>query len=298
MEEEQNKSKKSSRRAIFIAVWLALIALIIVAIIVFGDFSGGDESIKEVMRDGVLHEENKIRFFGLEVNPGLISAYTVTLILLICAAAIRIFAVPRFKRVPGKAQSVIEWIVGFFSGMADKNSPARPRFVGAYVFGAGCYVFFGTLFELLGIQAVTTGGRSISLPAPVSDINGAIAVGVTSFAVILFAGLFVRGPKGALGVLKDFSLPVSMSFRLFGALLSGLLVTELVYYYVALSFVLPVIVGILFTLLHALIQTYVLTTLVSVFYGEAVEPRPQRKKKSKETADNGIVNENKEGAIK
>ena len=300
---ELNKNKKTSRRAIFIAVWLALIALIVVALIVFGDFSGGDESIKEAMRDGVLHEENKFSFFGLEVNPGLISAYAVTLVLLVLAVIVRIFAVPRFKRVPGKFQSVIEWMVGFFCDMADKNSPARPRFVGAYIFGAGSYVFFGTLFELFGVQAVTNGGRSVSLPAPLSDINGAISVGFTSFIVILLAGLFTRGPKGALGVLKDFSLPVSMSFRLFGALLSGLLVTDLVYHYLATSFVLPVIVGVLFTLLHALIQTFVLTTLVSVFYGEAVEPRPPKNKKSKKPA--GAVggdilhnnNDNQEGAI-
>ena len=67
-----------------------------------------------------------------------------------------------------------------------------------------------------------------------------------------------------------------MSFRLFGALLSGLLVTELVYYYTLTSFVLPVIVGVLFTLLHAIIQTYVLATLVSVFYGEAAEPKKKK----------------------
>ena len=50
-----------------------------------------------------------------------------------------------------------------------------------------------------------------------------------------------------------------------------MLVTELVYYYISLSFVLPVVVGVLFTLLHALIQTYVLTMLTSVFYGEVTE---------------------------
>ena len=93
----------------------------------------------------------------------------------------------------------------------------------------------------------------------------------------------MNGVKGGLGVLKDFSLPISMSFRIFGALLSGLLVTELVYYYVSLSFVLPVIVGVLFTLLHAVIQTYVLATLVSVFYGEAVEPRKPKQKKEKKS---------------
>ena len=69
-----------------------------------------------------------------------------------------------------------------------------------------------------------------------------------------------------------------MSFRLFGALLSGLLVTELVYYYSGLSFVLPVVVAVLFTLLHALIQTYVLTMLTSLFYGEVSEIHKKNKK--------------------
>ena len=71
--------------------------------------------------------------------------------------------------------------------------------------------------------------------------------------------------------LKEFSLPISMSFRIFGALLSGALVTELVYHYTQLSFVLPVVVGVLFTLLHALIQAYVLTMLTALFYGEVSE---------------------------
>ena len=92
---------------------------------------------------------------------------------------------------------------------------------------------------------------SIALPAPLSDINAAIALGCLSYLVILSGGISVNGVRGVGRTLKDFSLPISMSFRLFGALLSGLLVTELVYYYINLSFVLPVIVGVLFTLLHA-----------------------------------------------
>jgi F-type H+-transporting ATPase subunit a len=72
-----------------------------------------------------------------------------------------------------------------------------------------------------------------------------------------------------------------MSFRLFGALLSGALVTELVYYYMTLSIVLPVLVGVLFTLLHALIPAYVLTLLVSMFYGEVSEKAPPKEKKKK-----------------
>ena len=161
-----------------------------------------------------------------------------------------------------------------FDSMARTSSPQRNGFLGAYIFGAGAYIFVGTLFELLGLQAVTTTGRSVTLPAPLSDVNGAIALGCLSYLVILSGGIAGNGLKGVGSTLKEFSLPISMSFRLFGALLSGLLVTELVYYYVQLSYVLPVLVGVLFTLLHALIQAYVLTMLTALFYGEVSE-RPE-----------------------
>ena len=266
--------KISKRRAIFIVVWLVLIFLLLGLIIALKEPPGEAESIKEVMKDGVLHDKNKISLFGiLDVNPALISAYVVTAVLLIAALLIRIFAIPKFKYVPGKFQIVIEKLVEFFDDMAHANSPHKTGFIAAYIFSAGVYIFFSTLFELFGLQAVTTEGLSIALPAPIADINAAIAMGFLTYAVILLSGIICNGLKGGLKVLKDFSLPISMSFRLFGALLSGLLVTELVYHYIFLSFVLPVLVGILFTALHALIQTYVLATLASTFYGEAVEPK-------------------------
>ena len=271
------------RRVIFISVWLICAAAFLISSLLIGGPSN-DESIKETMRDAVLHETNIINFFGLSVNPAVVSAFTVTGILLLFAAAIRIFAVPKFKNIPGRFQLVIEEAVGFFDNLAKGNSPHRNHFLGAYVFTAGTYICLGTLFELLGLQAVTVSGRSISLPAPLSDINGAIAMGVTSYLIILSGGIFGNGIKGMLSALKEFSLPISMSFRLFGALLSGLLVTELVYYYVGLSFVLPVVVGVLFTALHALIQTYVLTMLTTVFYGEVSEKsdKPEKEKNRRE----------------
>lgn len=269
-------SKK--KRLTFIAVWvLVLLALLAAALLV----PGGEkkESIQSVMRDAVLHGSNKISLFGLkEVNPAYISALTVTGVMLLFALIVRMFAIPRFKMVPGKFQLVIEQAVEFFSNLASSNSPHRNGFLGAYIFAAGAYIFVGTLFELLGLQVVTTGGLSVALPAPLSDINAAIAMGCLSYLIILSGGIAGNRLKGVGQTLKDFSLPISMSFRLFGALLSGLLVTELVYYYINLSFVLPVAVGVMFTLLHALIQTYVLTMLTALFYGEVSAPHKKAKK--------------------
>ena len=136
-----------------------------------------------------------------------------------------------------------------------------------------------TIFELSGAQAITTAGHTVALPAPLSDINGAIAMGCLSYLAILSGGIFSNGLRGVGRTLKEFSLPISMSFRLFGAMLSGLLVTELVYAYLQLSFALPVFVAVVFTLLHAVIQTYVLTMLTALFYGEVSEPSEKHAKK-------------------
>ena len=277
-------SKK--KRTIFLTVWIALMALTPIGAFAIGG-SGESESIKVVMRDAVLHGSNKISLFGLkEVNPALVSAMAVSAGLLIFAAIVRIFVIPRFKMVPGKFQLVLEQLVGFFDNLAKSNSPRRNSFLGAYIFAAGVYIFIGTLFELFGLQAVTTTGSSITLPAPLSDINAAIALGCLSYLIIMSGGIAGNGVKGIALTLKDFSLPISMSFRLFGALLSGLLVTELVYYYISLSFVLPVAVGVMFTLLHALIQTYVLTMLTALFYGEVTEPAKKKQKKKKLATSN------------
>lgn len=277
---KQERKKASLIFAIIAAVFL--IASILTA-------RGGEkeESIQTVMRDAVLHDANKVSLFGImDVNPGLIAGIIVSVFLILFALICRIFVIPRFTLVPGKFQTVLETMVGLFDGMA-KSSSKINSFLGAYIFAAGTYIFTGTLFELLGVQVITTRGLSISLPAPLSDINGAIMMGCLSYLVIMSGGIAGNGIKGIGKTLKEYSLPISLSFRLFGALLSGALVTELVYYYSSLSYVLPVLVGVLFTLLHALIQAYVLTMLTSLFYGQVSDntPKPSKEKKQKQAKE-------------
>lgn len=284
----------SKKRAIISGIIFGVvIALLLVGIFLTGE-SGAEEDIKEVMKDAVLHESAKVSLFGLiNVNPGLISAFMVTGILTVFAVIVRIFVIPKFKMVPGKFQMLLEAAVGVFEGIAKSNSPHKNYFLNGYMFVAGTYIFVSTLFELLGVQVITTNGTPITLSAPLSDINGAIMLGCTTYGFLLISGIINNGFTGLLKTLKDFSLPISMSFRLFGALLSGALVTELVYYYKVTSFVLPVIVGVLFTLLHAIVQSYVLTMLASVTYGESAEPteKKEKVKKTKKGKNNNITTE-------
>lgn len=271
-------SKEKRRKTIILFAALALVFMI--GAILVGHKEHG-QTVQEVMRDAVLHDVNKVSLLGIiDVNPGLISGIIVSGILIVFSLICRIFVIPKFKLVPGKFQTVLETVVGLFDNMAKESSKLH-AFLGAYIFAAGVYIFTGTLFELIGVQATTTSGHVISLPAPLSDINGAIMMGCLSYLVIMSGGIAGNGLKGIGKTLKEYSLPISLSFRLFGALLSGALVTELVYHYPALSYGLPVLVGVLFTLLHALIQSYVLTMLTSLFYGEVSEKseKPPRDKR-------------------
>lgn len=275
-----SKKQKVKAGIIFAVLFVVFLAGSIVAGMLKTNTS--EEGIQTVMRDAVLHETFKVNLFGIiDVNPGLISAFIVTGILLVFALIVRIFVIPKFTFVPGKFQMFLEQMVDLFSNMAKGNSPHAFRFIGAYIFVAGAYICVGTLFELFGIQVVTTSGMSIALPAPLSDINGAVCMGCLTYLVIMAGGIIKNGIRGFGLTLKEFSLPISMSFRLFGALLSGALVTELVYHATVMSYGIPVLVGVLFTLLHALIQAYVLTTLASTYFGEVTEIKEKKPKKPK-----------------
>ena len=243
-----------------------------------------ENKLAEVLRDAIIPKGFTVA--GVNVSPGVVSAVIVACFLLLVAALIRIFAIPRFKVIPGKFQAILEKIVEFFADMAKDNSPHRHGYLGAFTFAAGLYIFIGTLFELCGIQIVVS-GTVYTLPAVMTDINACIAIALAAFFSILMGAVRVNKGKGLLSALIDFSLPISMSFRLFGSLLSGLLVTELVYQVTFLycSVLVPAIVGVLFTMIHAVVQAYILPLLTSIFYGEKTEPTPKKEKKPKKQED-------------
>lgn len=83
---------KSKRK--FVILWVLLIVVLFAGSLLTAS-PGKVETIQVTMRDAVLHEENQISLLGWKsVNPGLISAMTVSAILLIAAACIRVFVIP------------------------------------------------------------------------------------------------------------------------------------------------------------------------------------------------------------
>ena len=124
--------KRTKRNKITAIVVIAAIAvLLIVGIILTDPLYQTTEDISEVMKDAVLHEENKVSLFGYEVNPAYISSIAVVLLLLGVALVIRIFAVPRFKLIPGKFQPAARRNrCGHVRRYSKEEQPSPKRFIG------------------------------------------------------------------------------------------------------------------------------------------------------------------------
>ena len=86
-----------------LALWLLAILLLLAGALLTGS-PGRSESVQEAMRDAVLHDVNQVGLFGLmEVNPGMISAFVVTAVLLVAAVCIRCFVIPPVPLQPRQA---------------------------------------------------------------------------------------------------------------------------------------------------------------------------------------------------
>jgi len=203
---------------------------------------------------------------GWSVSMAVVSVWITTLIIIGFALIFRFVLFPRFKTVPGGFQAFVEWIVGAFAGMAKENVHGYANKLGPYAFATATFICIGTLVEMLGIRS------------PNSDVNVCIALAICTFILIHFYGFKKKGGrylgkyKTVIPVLTDVAVPVSMTFRMYGSILSGFLMMALINNVLQpLTPVLPAFASLLFTCFHALIQSYVFAVLTLSFVAEAIE---------------------------
>lgn len=207
---------------------------------------------------------DKVSLFGTKimVNPSFYSGFVVMLVLVILAIILRLTVIRRLKNVPGPVQKILEMFVGGFHKIAEGK---YSNFIGCYIMIAAVYIGLGTLIELLGFRPI------------MSDLNACLSMGISTFILINFYGFREKGAKrlkrflNPINIITDVAVPISMSFRLFGSIVSGFLIMELIYSYLLTSFVVPVLVSVITTLFHAFIQAYIFATLSSLFIYEATE---------------------------
>lgn len=210
---------------------------------------------------------------GLRVPVTMLNAVAASLILIVLAVLVRVLVIPRFTEEPRGLQNVLEIIVegvgGYTRGLA--GSWAAPS-LSPYIFTLGAYVLCSGLLEYFGMRPSLT------------DYNATVALALITFLLIQVYGIARRGLLGRLKVIgkpmaaiapikviTDMAVPVSLASRMFGNLLGGYIIMELIYGIVAIRFGVPAFLSLYFTLFHTLMQAFIFVTLSITFIGEVIE---------------------------
>ena len=213
-----------------------------------------------------------VKLGPLSLSECTLWGFGVTAVVAVLAILFRVLCVPRFNEVPRGIQNVFELIVEKLDGYTESQSGVKlGDNLSAYIMALGIYLVGCAALELFGVRS------------PSSDLLTTFALALVTFVLINYYGLAKKGLRGRvkdftkptpviapIKIITDIATPVSMACRLFGNMLAGLIVMELLYYALG-NFAAgpPAILGLYFNLFHPLIQAFIFITLSLSFIGEA-----------------------------
>ncbi len=215
----------------------------------------------------------RMDILGMSVSSSVVVSWIVIAILGIVAVLIRIFAVPRFRETPRGLQLVLETAVSAINDLTKEKYGHKNDGLSAYFFAMGA-LFLGTaIVELFGFRPPTT------------DLSMTFSYALITFILINVFGIYKKGIKGRarayvkpnaiiapFKLISDLAVPISLACRLFGNMLGGMIVVELIYFALgAFSVGIPAVLGLYFNAFHPLIQFFIFINLSLTFIGEAVE---------------------------
>lgn len=213
----------------------------------------------------------QVDIFGVSVSETMLNTWIVMLIIIIAAIAIRLFVIPKFKKVPKGFQNILEMFIEFCEKFTKSQLGKRGAAFASYIFVIALMIAATSMAELFGARP------------PASDINFTIALSLMSFVLINGFGIYYTGFLGRLlwfvrpkafmlpiNIVTHSVIPVSLSFRLFGNMFAGMVVMNLLYSVTYLSIGIPGLLAIYFNLFHVGIQTYIFLVLTLSFMEETL----------------------------
>ena len=265
-EDPTPKRKKTKKRML---IFVILFSWVFIGSI-FNILIGGSKGIQ--VEFDLFSERTEI--FGLSVAQTSVYMWVITAIIALLCLVFRLFIFPRFsKDSPGKLQNVIETCVEFCDKFARDTLCDYSGEIAPYMFSLALFMLGAACCELFGLRA------------PTSDIAVTFAMGLITFFMINFYGIRKKGIGGRLAsmckpspimfpmkIISDVAVPVSLACRLFGNMLGGMIVMDLLNgvlggYRIG---VIPV-AGLYFNLFHPIIQIYIFIILSMTFINEAIE---------------------------
>ena len=170
------------------------------------------------------------------------------------------------KLVPGKRQVVIEGLVSFlyklyYDILGEKGKRYIP--------------YLGSVCIFLAVA------DGVGLP-PTRNLNVTVALAILAILLVQVGGIQTKGAKGWLkgfgqpvpviapmNILDLFTRPLSLSLRLFGNVLGGVIIMALLNSAIPIG--VPLIGSAYFDIFDGLLQAYVFTFLTSLYLQEAIE---------------------------
>lgn len=234
-------------------------------------------------------ERTGVEVLGFNLSETTIITLCIVAIVSILCILFRLLVFPKFKEEPEGIQNVIEICVeaveNFCINATDKKAG---KSLAPYMFTVAIYLIMSASAELFGLRA------------PTSDLAVTLSLGLITFFLLNYYGFKKLGFAGRLksmgGAVKamrpimiplkmvsDIAVPISLACRLFGNMLGGMIVMELLKGALGgYAAGIPGVAGLYFNLFHPLIQAYIFITLSLTFIDEAMEsPEEHTDKKEK-----------------
>lgn len=222
---------------------------------------------------GVSIWAERIQVGSFDLSETIVLTWIVMAILIVLAIVLRIFVIPRMQEKPKGVQAVLEIAIESIAKYTDDKAPGLGDTLGSYIFTIAIFLITCSAAELFGVRV------------PMSDLTLTFAMALITFFLINYYGLKKKGLLGRvkslaspspmvfpLRVISDIAIPVSLACRLFGNMLGGLIVVDLLYFALGTNAIgIPSVIGLYFNVFHPLIQAFIFITLSLTFINEAVE---------------------------
>ncbi len=203
---------------------------------------------------------------GLWITDTLISTWIIGGILIALAIYIN-FSVKKYNKIPSGFQNFIEFVVETMDNFVVSTMSKKYSYLGGWFFGVMAFILFANLSGLIGLRP------------PTADLATTFALAITTFFLIHVLGIlkskgdYFKGYADPnilflpLNLIGEIATPVSLSFRLFGNILGGLIIMGMIYglfpWFLKLG--LPAVLHVYFDLFAGSLQSFIFVILSMTF---------------------------------
>lgn len=210
-----------------------------------------------------------IELFGIEIwiTETIVNTWIVMGVLIVLAIVVRLL-MAKADVIPKGFQNVVEMLVEMFDNFITNTVGSTLNFIAPWFFTVAAFLVTSALISILGFRA------------PTADWTTTFALSVCTFVLMVLLGLKYSGPKAyfqsllvpawpflPVNIFGEIAKPISLSFRLFGNMLSGTIIIAM---YTSLlpkwaSIGVPVLLYLVFDIFFGLLQAYIFV-IISLSY--------------------------------